>query len=141
MVMTGTSVTKPGGGLAAGYTCAGDESGNFAAAVPQCGGKDVTMRVLFPDCWDGVHLDSADHRSHLAYSDVQPAAVRVPGAPPPTRSRSRRCRSTCPCPVSMDPTVFALASGDASTLHADTFFAWQPAAATQAWPPTSTKAR
>ena len=20
-----------------------------------------------PDCWDGVHLDSADHRSHVAY--------------------------------------------------------------------------
>jgi len=26
------------------------------------------IRVVSPDCWDGVNLDSADHYSHLAYS-------------------------------------------------------------------------
>ena len=26
------------------------------------------MNVNFPDCWDGRRLDSADHRSHMAYS-------------------------------------------------------------------------
>jgi hypothetical protein len=25
------------------------------------------MHIVFPNCWDGVHLDSADHRSHMAY--------------------------------------------------------------------------
>ena len=29
---------------------------------------DLTMRVQFPDCWDGKSTDSADHRSHMAYS-------------------------------------------------------------------------
>jgi hypothetical protein len=24
--------------------------------------------VTFPTCWDGVNLDSPDHRSHMAYS-------------------------------------------------------------------------
>jgi hypothetical protein len=33
-----------------------------------CGkGGMVTMRVNFPECWNGVDLDSADHRSHMAY--------------------------------------------------------------------------
>ena len=25
--------------------------------------------ITFPDCWDGVHLDSSDHRRHMAYAD------------------------------------------------------------------------
>ncbi len=29
----------------------------------------VIMVVVFPQCWDGVNLDSADHKSHMAYAD------------------------------------------------------------------------
>ncbi|GAA3767753.1 DUF1996 domain-containing protein [Micromonospora maritima] len=29
----------------------------------------VGRGVQFPECWDGVRLDSPDHRSHLAYAD------------------------------------------------------------------------
>lgn len=28
----------------------------------------LELHVTFPDCWDGVRLDSPDHRSHMAYS-------------------------------------------------------------------------
>ena len=36
--------------------------------VPQCpDGKAIKAHVFFPSCWDGVHLDSPDHRSHVAY--------------------------------------------------------------------------
>src|SRR5258708_3236802 len=30
---------------------------------------DVSLRaqIFFPSCWDGVNLDSADHKSHMAY--------------------------------------------------------------------------
>jgi uncharacterized protein DUF1996 len=42
----------------------------------------LELHVDFPDCWDGVHLDSPDHRSHMAYSRdyVCPAShpVKVP---------------------------------------------------------------
>lgn len=31
------------------------------------GGYRVLNRLVSPDCWDGVNLDSANHRSHLAY--------------------------------------------------------------------------
>jgi hypothetical protein len=28
----------------------------------------IQLHVRFPDCWDGRHLDSADHHRHMAYS-------------------------------------------------------------------------
>ena len=27
----------------------------------------MRAQVFFPSCWDGVNLDSADHKSHMAY--------------------------------------------------------------------------
>jgi len=36
----------------------------------QCPGTanaPIHASLVFPSCWDGVHLDSADHKSHMAY--------------------------------------------------------------------------
>jgi hypothetical protein len=56
----------PGGaGLTWGWRC-GD--GATAGTIPDCGtGQRLTGWVRFPYCWDGRNLDSADHRSHMAY--------------------------------------------------------------------------
>lgn len=44
--------------------------GTFAGAI-SCAKShsDGTLEILMsaPDCWDGVNLDSADHRSHMSY--------------------------------------------------------------------------
>ncbi len=49
--------------------------------IPNCAvGDEVVFSVAFPECWDGVNLDSPDHKSHMAY-----AIYRTPPA-----------RSTCP---------------------------------------------
>jgi len=45
--------------------------GSGGPAVPgfpdhKCGGN-LQTRVDFPMCWDGINLDSQDHRSHVAY--------------------------------------------------------------------------
>lgn len=32
-------------------------------------GTDLLMEVFFPQCWDGVNLDSPDHKSHMAYAN------------------------------------------------------------------------
>ena len=40
------------------------------ATIPQncaSGRGSIIVRVASPDCWDGVNLDSANHRSHMAY--------------------------------------------------------------------------
>jgi hypothetical protein len=40
--------------------------------IPSCTGnyanQPVRGDISFPSCWDGVHLDSADHKSHMAYA-------------------------------------------------------------------------
>lgn len=37
-------------------------------SIPDCpAGDPVAMFVEFPQCWDGVNLDSSDHKSHMAY--------------------------------------------------------------------------
>lgn len=43
--------------------------------APTCSTPDLRLSIAFPDCWDGRHLDSADHKSHMAYSvQAGPAA-------------------------------------------------------------------
>ena len=43
-------------------------SGTWQSAIPTCAVGDVLMAsVTFPQCWDGVNLDSPDHKSHMAY--------------------------------------------------------------------------
>jgi hypothetical protein len=36
-----------------------------------CGdiGQTLAFTLLFPECWDGVNLDSPNHRSHMAFSN------------------------------------------------------------------------
>ncbi|HKP57639.1 MAG TPA: DUF1996 domain-containing protein [Polyangiales bacterium] len=37
-------------------------------SIPNCpAGDPVAMMIEFPQCWDGVNLDSSDHKSHMAY--------------------------------------------------------------------------
>lgn len=46
-----------------------DRSRRVSDAPPECPeGAELTMRVTFPDCWNGEDTDSEDHKSHVAYS-------------------------------------------------------------------------
>jgi hypothetical protein len=50
------------------YHC--QPSGRSGGSIPDCAGEDfMVMVVAFPQCWDGVNLDSPDHRSHMAWPD------------------------------------------------------------------------
>ena len=77
----------------------------------------ITLKVVYPDCWDGVHL-SAPGQSHVAY-----------------HTNKRLCPSTHP--VAMPQLTMyityetngdgvSLASGAWFTMHADFFNAWHP---------------
>lgn len=42
---------------------------NRSQSMPLCqGGGTLSVSLHFPNCWDGVNLDSVDHRSHMAHS-------------------------------------------------------------------------
>lgn len=92
-----------------------------SSVVPSCpgaGGHTLRLEVLFPNCWDGVHLDSNDHKSHMAYS----RGARCPASHPvvvPAISLTVRY------PI-IDPSGVELASGGQNSAHADFFNAWDP---------------
>lgn len=87
---------------------------------PECA-PDRVLRLLvtFPDCWDGVHLDSADHKSHVAYSSkgVCPGSHPVPVP---------QLQFSVEYPVWGSTAGLELASGDLITGHADFMNGWDP---------------
>lgn len=60
-----------------------DDASNprFSATIPECAVPDrLRADLFFPSCWNGRDLDSADHRSHMAYP-VTDANGRNPSCP------------------------------------------------------------
>lgn len=80
----------------------------------------LQLDVFFPDCWDGRHLDSADHRSHMAYSRDWACARSHPVKVP-------RLRFIVTYPI-QKPDHLSLASGGIYSGHADFFNGWRQAA-------------
>ena len=55
------------------YKCAkakdAGQQSKLGRGFPSCASDEMLIAELkFPDCWDGRNLDSANHRSHMAYS-------------------------------------------------------------------------
>ena len=71
----------------------------------------------FPQCWNGRDLDSADHKSHMAYPVNNACPASHPVLVPKLRQVMRY-------PVSGNPAGFRLASGPGYTMHGDFFNAW-----------------
>jgi hypothetical protein len=84
---------------------------------------NLTFQLVFPDCWDGVHLDSPNHKDHVgpAGPDGTCASGRFPVTIP-------SLSFVIDYPVHGTTAGFALASGMASSMHGDFMNAWQPAA-------------
>jgi hypothetical protein len=76
----------------------------------------LELRVDFPDCWDGEHLDSPDHKSHMAYSRGYVCPRSHPVKVPLIRLMIRY-------PIISGKGV-TLASGGRFSAHADFFNAW-----------------
>jgi Domain of unknown function (DUF1996) len=107
--------TTGGGAVTAGWTCRAGSS--WSAAPPGCAATSgLNLVIVFPDCWDGEHVDSADHRSHVAHSD------------------DGRCPAPHPVPIpqlelvidygDVDPAGLSLSSGPVTSAHADFWNAW-----------------
>jgi hypothetical protein len=103
----------------------GDQSGNNTVgktAMITAHSGTLGLQLNFAECWDGERLDSADHRSHMAYA---------------TGTFGSR---TCPAshPVALPQLSFnvlyktkagantTLASGKWTTFHGDYINAWNP---------------
>ena len=91
------------------------------ANPPTCAaGRPLRMLVTFPDCWNGADVDSADHRSHVAYSSHGACPADHPVPVP-------QLQFSVIYDFSGDPSDLSLASGPLTTAHADFFNAWDHA--------------
>jgi hypothetical protein len=100
---------------------AGGETGRSADGNwPVCAKTaELTFQLTFPDCWDGVHLDSPDHKSHVGYPDSKGVCSgKFPVAIP-------SLSFVIGYPTSGSSAGFKLSSGNASSMHGDAFFAWE----------------
>ena len=110
-------------------------------SIPNCTpGTEVWASVTFPRCWDGVNLDSPDHRSHMAYWPIPNPyvdATHPEGKCPPTHPITLpevAITAVYPVAETNAPLRWRLSSDayDASlpggySLHADWFGGWNPA--------------
>jgi hypothetical protein len=101
------------------WNCGVDSGIAQSSAPPACPstkGDELRLHVNFPSCWDGKDLDSADHKSHMAYPTAGACPADHPVAVPAISLIYRY-------PVSGDHN-FALSSGGVYSAHADFFNAW-----------------
>ena len=104
------------------FKCGPGSGTDLPAPPKQCASGIMVISFRFPNCWDGVHLDSADHKSHMAY----PAGGRCPKSHPVVLPR---LESFFRYNVGTGPIgEIKLASGPYFTAHQDFFNAWDPAA-------------
>ncbi|MDT0264954.1 DUF1996 domain-containing protein [Streptomyces sp. DSM 44915] len=121
-IVAGNAVaTGPDDGATARWSClhAGhvEPSKDFVTCPA---GSALESYLDFPQCWDGVRLDSPDHKSHMAF----PVAGECPATHPVPVPKLRQVLRY---PVTGDPATFELASGAGYTMHGDFFNAWPEA--------------
>ncbi len=93
-----------------------------SANIPSCpAGSYLSGRVDFPNCWNGKDLDSADHKSHMAYATGGHCDAAHPVELPTVFLRIR-WKSAIGVPSSQ----LSLSSGGQFSLHADFWNGWSP---------------
>lgn len=147
VMIAGQSLSEPQDVVSAKYRCASwvaplpqfDEGDpmDHVAYLPDCPIDDLLeIRIVFPQCWDGVNLTSHDQRSHMAY----PISAEIPHV------GTGRCPDTHPVAIpeisynfafyvtetTGSPITWRLSSDmdpshlNGSSLHADWMNGWDP---------------
>jgi hypothetical protein len=126
LIAGNSKATSPQGLMITSWNCGPIAEIRPQATVPTCpdaGREGLALHVQFPNCWDGVNLDSPDHHSHTAYSV---RGVCPPDHPVPLPALQVNIRY-----ASAGGPGLALASGGQYSGHADFFNAWNQAVLTQ----------
>jgi hypothetical protein len=99
-----------------GWNCGVQGAALYSHPISCHTGQKVVLHIFFPNCWDGVHLDSADHKSHMAYSHNGACPTSHPIAIP-------RVTEDYGYPI-LDGRAITLSSGSYLTAHADFWNTW-----------------
>ncbi|MCB0112731.1 MAG: DUF1996 domain-containing protein, partial [Caldilineaceae bacterium] len=114
------AAARPGEAQHIKWSCLGSGVSSTSAIVQCPADSRLELLINFPDCWDGVNLDSADHKSHMAYSAGGACPSTHPVVVPALQFKLRY--------ATRGGEDFTLSSGPGYTAHGDFFNAWEPAA-------------
>lgn len=112
---------------------AGDKQTSHAAIPADCPvGYTITANINFPFCWDGVNLDSPDHKSHMSWDvwngqrSVCPTShpVELPMIAENVRYKVTEEGAAARWRLSSDN--YATDKPGGYSLHADWFNGWDP---------------
>ncbi len=101
-----------------------------------CGvGDAVRLTVSFPQCWDGVRLDSPDHKSHMAYPTYRnpPQRSTCPASHPVTIPLITEffdyeiTPTSTPASWRLSSDMYSTAIPGGLSAHADWMNGWDPA--------------
>lgn len=106
--------TSPG--TVEGFEC-GSSSFNWDIPASCAPGSELNVRYQAPSCWNGTDLDSADHKSHMAYPVQDECPPSHPVAVPMIEFKLS-------WPVSGDLREVSFASGRGYSFHYDFINAW-----------------
>ncbi|WP_285600259.1 DUF1996 domain-containing protein [Kineosporia sp. NBRC 101731] len=112
-------------GAVEGWEC-GDSTRNWDFPGNCPAGTQLNVRMQSPGCWDGIHLDSADHKSHMSYPVGNAADYGHLVCPASHPVAVPMIEFKMAFPVSGDMSKVRLASGRGYSWHYDFFNAWDP---------------
>jgi Domain of unknown function (DUF1996) len=120
MIAGNRSATSPQGMQITFWNCGAASTVPASTDVPTCPNtraQSLRLHVNFPSCWDGIHRDSADHKSHVAYPVRGACPATHPVAVPAISLIYRY-------PITGGSSV-TLSSGGRYSAHGDFFNAWR----------------
>jgi len=103
-------------GAVEGFEC-GNSSFNWDIPANCTAGTQLNVRMQAPSCWDGRHLDTPDHKSHMAYPVLGVCPNDHPVAVPMIEFKMA-------WPVSGNMANVHFSSGRGYSFHYDVFNAW-----------------
>jgi hypothetical protein len=101
------------------WSCLGAPNSSSSDFVICPAGSRLELLLNYPDCWDGINLDSIDHKRHMAYSAGGTCPTTHPVAVPQLQFK---LRYATPGEAGMRLSTM---SGAAYTAHGDFFNAWE----------------
>ena len=99
------------------YGCSDNSESGKPKAPVNCSTGIISLHIGFPNCWDGINLDSPDHKSHVVYPSSGVCPVDHPVALPRLIMRTEYL-------VGTDSSGITLASGPYYTAHGDFWNTW-----------------
>jgi Domain of unknown function (DUF1996) len=111
------------------WSCSTDGWQGRKAYIPDCGeGNEIVAEIQFPQCWDGVNLDSPDHRSHVAFGQwgVGCPATHPVALPSISYNIHYKVPAAGTTGWRLSSDMYSDGPGGYS-LHADIITAWDPA--------------